>query len=116
MSHRPSWLEVTRPASSLDGKGLESLGAGEREAIALAAEVGPETLLLMDETRGRREAKRRQIRCMGTLGILDAAAARGLLDLPSAIERLLETTFYVTPDLWRVLLENDARRRGALPK
>lgn len=47
MSQRPSWLSVVRPSTSFEGKGLEGLGAGEREAIALAEELGPETLLLM---------------------------------------------------------------------
>lgn len=52
---------------------------------------------------------------MGTLGILEIAAARGLIDLPAAIERLLQTTFYVTPSLLKTLLENDASRKRSTP-
>ena len=116
MSQSPSWLRLENPASPLEGEGLESLGAGEREAIALALELGPNTYLLIDEARGRREANHCQIRFIGTLGILDKAAARGLIDLPSTIERLLQTTFYVTPDLLKTLLENDALRKQSEPR
>jgi hypothetical protein len=48
---------------------------------------------------------------MGTLGVLDKAATLHLIDLPSAIERLLQTNFYVTPVLLKSILENDANRK-----
>jgi hypothetical protein len=42
---------------------------------------------------------------------LDLAAARGRIDLPRAIESLLQTTFYVTPVLLKNLLDRDAERK-----
>ena len=116
MSQSPSWLGFSSLASPLEGEGLDSLGAGEREAIGLALELGPDTYLLIDEARGRREANRRQVRYIGTLGVIDRAAARGFVDLPSVLERLLQTSFYVTPDLLKTLLENDARRKQSDPE
>ena len=110
MLQPPSWLLV-QMASPLDDKELEKLGAGEREAIILALADPSGALLLIDEGRGRRQADQRQIRFMGTLGVLDNAAANGLIDLPSAIKRLVQTNFYVTPNLLRTLLENDAGRK-----
>ena len=49
--------------------------------------------------------------------LLDKAAG-GLIDLPSALERSLQTNFYVTPNLLKALLENDVRRKrpGQTPK
>ena len=111
ISQRPSWLRMEKSsAPPADGR-LHQLGEGEREAIALAVSHGPDTLLLMDDGKGRREAERHKLRFMGTLGILDQAASKGLIDLPSTIERLVQTNFYVTPNLLKTLLENDARRK-----
>ncbi|SRR6266542_3501103 len=103
MSQPPSWLRIEK-ASPLYDEELEKLGAGEREAITIALDHPSDALLLIDEGKGRRQAEQRQIRFMGTLGVLDKAAARGLIDLPCAIERLLQTNFYVTPSLLKTLL------------
>jgi predicted nucleic acid-binding protein len=48
------------------------------------------------------------LRVFGTLGILDAAALRGLVELPAAIGMLKQTTFHAKPDLLDSLL----RRHG----
>ena len=45
------------------------LDEGEYEALALAEEVGAD-LLLIDDRQGRREAKLRNLRVIGTLGVL----------------------------------------------
>jgi hypothetical protein len=102
---------IQKPLGTPADERLEKLGAGEREAIALAMMYFPDVLLLVDETKGRDEARHRQIRFMGTLGVLDKAAARGLLHLPSMLERLLQTTFYVSPTLLKELLADDDRRK-----
>jgi len=111
MSSPPSWLHQENVDSPLNDEELDKLGAGEREAITIALPHPSDTLLLIDEGKGRRQAEQRQIRFMGTLGVLDKAAAKGLIDLPSAIERLLHTNFHVTPSLLKSLLENDANRK-----
>ncbi len=85
----PEWVEV-REAASPD-PGLK-LGAGEREAIALAEELGAD-LLLIDDAKARREARRRGLPVTGTLAVLVAAAEHGLVDLPTAIAALRQTTF-----------------------
>ena len=51
------------------------------------------------------------IRTTGTLGILDAAAASGLLDLRSALQTLRATNFYVSSGILSRLLEKDVLRR-----
>jgi predicted nucleic acid-binding protein len=72
---------------------LAFLGLGEQEAIQLAEEQHAD-LLLMDERRGRLEAKRCGLRTTGTLGVLLSAGELGLIDAATAYRRLLsETTF-----------------------
>jgi len=59
----------------------------------------------------RKEAARHQLHFIGTLGILRRAAQLDLIDLPSTLARLQQTTFYASSDLIRSLLEEDAQRR-----
>src|ERR1700730_15223932 len=56
MSRPPSWLRLEK-ASTLEDDELEKLGAGEREAIAISLAHQSDVLLLIDEDRGRRQAK-----------------------------------------------------------
>ena len=79
--------------------GLLHLDPGERAAITLA-QSNPDRLLLIDDLAGRIEATRRRIRTTGTLGVLRAAALRELVDLPTALARLLETNFRVSMSSW----------------
>lgn len=108
----PEWIKIVGIHETAD-QALNELGAGEREAIILAQDQGTEVLLLMDEIRGRSEAGRRGIVTTGTLGVLDAAAEAGLIDLPTSISRLRRTTFYATPSLFKRLLDRDAARQKA---
>lgn len=57
LSARPEWLHVQAPRQALSSL-RDILGAGEREAIALAEELSADALL-MDDRDGRREAERR---------------------------------------------------------
>jgi predicted nucleic acid-binding protein len=110
ISQRPAWLEVREPRVTLDARRFPRLGAGEREAIALARELQA-SLLLIDDADGRAEAERHALTATGTLGILEAAAIRGLIDLPDALTRLQATTFRARPELFQDLLERDAARK-----
>lgn len=96
VSAPPEWMEVRR-LPSLDAE-LAGLDPGEREAIALACQIQP-SLLLLDEARARKAAIQRGLRVVGTLGLLDRAAARGLIDLGDALNRLRRTTFRASPKL-----------------
>lgn len=93
----PKWLEVRSPVTSPDRE-LAQLDPGERDAILLAEELRADQIIV-DETRGRREAKRRRIPFTGTLGVLAAAADQGLLDLRKAVDRLRQTNFHVSPEI-----------------
>jgi uncharacterized protein len=62
------WLEV-RTVSPTGANIAPELDAGEREAIALALEMGIERILL-DEREARQVAQQLNLKVMGTLGIL----------------------------------------------
>lgn len=78
----PVWFGVQQPQQTLHARQFPKLDAGEREAIPLAQELHA-SALLMDDADGREEAERRAIQVTGTLGILETAAIRGLIELPS---------------------------------
>lgn len=88
-------VEIKQPANALLVRALSAdLGAGEAEAISLAAEV-PGSLLVMDDGEGRRMARALGLPVTGTAGILVEAKVRGLLP---AIAPLLDQL--VTEGLW----------------
>jgi len=94
----PSWVEVRHVAPDVVAAITDDLDLGERSAIALAETVHAD-LLLIDEAAGRAEAKRRQLRVTGTLGVLRAGAEQGLVKVPDLLERLRTTSFYLDETL-----------------
>jgi predicted nucleic acid-binding protein len=94
VSSLPAWASV-RTATSVATE-LRSLDDGEAEAIALAVETGAEVVLL-DERKGRRAAREQGLTVAGTIGVLDAAAARGMIQLADAVEALMHTSFRISP-------------------
>jgi len=107
----PPWLSV-RPVSAEADPTLAALDLGERAAIALAAETGAD-VILMDDRAGVAAARARGFRVIGTLGVLQRGARRGLLDLAAAFTRLKATNFHVRQELLDALLAEDRRQGGA---
>ena len=111
-SRPPSWLEIVPHGSVVSNRlGLELLGEGEREAIVLALERRAD-LLVMDDREGVEEARRLGLTVTGTLGVLERAGERNLLDLPAVIKRLQSTNFRASPEVMRAALERYPRRKG----
>jgi predicted nucleic acid-binding protein len=100
---RPDWLEVSE-VSAREDPSLQALDKGERAAIMLARAVGAD-LILVDDRRGAAVARKNGIEVTGTLGILDLAARRGMVDLADAIARLRKTNFRVREKLFDALLQ-----------
>jgi predicted nucleic acid-binding protein len=99
----PQWLKVQEvaPQTSLE---LDRLHAGEREVILLASQIKAE-LLIMDEKAAREAAIKRGFRVTGLIGLLDEAAALGMLDLLKTVEKLRLTSFRASPYLLKTLLD-----------
>ena len=87
----PSWIHEQSPAMLLADLDLD---LGETEAISLAKEHAG-SLLIIDEVKGRGVATQQGIRIVGTLGMLEEADRRGLLDFEAAISKLRSTNFRV---------------------
>jgi predicted nucleic acid-binding protein len=64
----------------------------------------------MDDKDGRKAAHNRGLVTIGTLGILDKAAERGLINLEDAINKLRETNFREPKEIVEAMLEEDAKR------
>jgi predicted nucleic acid-binding protein len=100
----PSWVSVVPVALEAVETITDDLDLGERSAIALATTLSAD-LLLIDEAAGRAEARRRNLRVTGTLGVLRAGAERGLVNVPALIGRLKTTSFYVDDALVNAIFQ-----------
>jgi len=75
----PVWMHILQVKNKKYQQLLEAtLDIGESSAIALAIEM-KDALLIIDETKGRKEAKRLGLRITGTLGVLLKAKQRGFV-------------------------------------
>ena len=106
----PVWLEV-RTASPAFIAQVKKLGAGEREAIALAIELQANAVLI-DERKGTKEARKNNLLVLGTLAILERAGEKEYLDFPTALTQLRQTNFrFPPPDVIQQMLDRDTLRK-----
>jgi predicted nucleic acid-binding protein len=64
----------------------------------------------MDDRAGVAVAQQQGFTVTGTLGVLDLAAQRGLVDLADAFARLRATTFRYPPEIMDALLAQQRER------
>jgi len=96
----PDFIEIEDAEDKKYQQILENiLDAGEASAIALALEKD-DCLLIMDESKGRREAKQLKIKLTGTVGILIFAKEKGLIQsVTEIIEQIRRTDFRISETL-----------------
>ena len=94
-SNPPSWVEVRSATQRIEDQDISTT---DREAIAPARELSA-SFLLMDDSHARRSAARLGVKTMGTLGLLEAAAARGMISLRPALEKLRATSCFLADEL-----------------
>src|SRR5208282_1303598 len=99
-SSPPEWLTVQDPTHT----GAWKLGRGETAAISLALELKADRALI-DDRDGSRQATRSGLKVVGTLGILEEAAKRGLIDIEQKTKELKETNFRASEKLYQTVLE-----------
>ncbi len=109
----PAWCSIQRPQGPVD-PALADLGDGEREAILLCQELGADALLT-DDTEAYDAGRAKGIAVVRTLALLERAALQGLLDLPTAIARLQETTFYAPAHVMNAMLARYATQHPPRP-
>ncbi|WP_119068763.1 DUF3368 domain-containing protein [Rubrobacter indicoceani] len=102
-----AWVEVREPEAGIlrTVEGEMTEGRGEKEAIALALTLG--VLVVLDDKRARRHARRMGLRLTGTLGVLLRLHRLGLAtrSLEEDLRLLEEADMRITPDLKRRILE-----------
>jgi len=84
---------------------------GEAAAIELALSLHAD-LPLIDDRAGVSFAKQKGLRVTGTLGVLDLAASRGLIDFKEAIARLRSPSFRLPEAILTALIEKHDSGNG----
>ena len=103
----PEWVEIRAASRPIEAG---NLSVADREAIALATELRA-SVLLMDDQHARRCATGFGVVTMGTVGLLEVAAARDLVSLPIVLEKLRSTSCFLTEELIENALQRDTARR-----
>jgi predicted nucleic acid-binding protein len=107
ISRAKPWLEVQSVTNVLPIHGLHP---GESESLQLALRTQAAGVL-MDDLDGRKAARSLGLTVIGTVGLLERAAEKGLIDLPEAVAKLRQTNFFISPGLLDAALERDRLRR-----
>ena len=104
----PEYIRIENAKNLTYQKILTScVDAGEASAIALALEK-KDCLLIIDDNKGRREAKQLGLNFTGTLGVLIAAKNKGhIKSLKNLIDDIKKTDFRIRDSLLK-----DAIRRA----
>ena len=109
IAQTPDWLKIQSVSLQPDAE-LETLDVGEQSAILLIEQLKAD-LLIVDEMVGRRIARSRGLRVIGTLGILEEAGRLGWIDLSMVLGQLQQTTFRVSEQLIQQILERYRSQR-----
>jgi uncharacterized protein len=82
----------------------DTLGVGERAAIALALSVNAD-LVILDDQQGRRVALEQGLKITGTIGVLVEARSRGLIhSLRTELDHLIEAGIWINEVFYHRLL------------
>ncbi len=100
----PHWLEIAPNPSNIP-EVTQTLHSGEQAAIALALDCHA-NLLIIDEKAARQIAQRLGIQITGVIGILKIAAKRQLIEPSEVVQKLRQTNFRMSNQLFRQLLDS----------
>jgi predicted nucleic acid-binding protein len=102
----PNWITIQEVIAKERYKKLaEELGKGEASSIALALEF-EESLLIIDERKGRKIAEDLGIDTIGSLGILIKAKERGVInEVREMLELIDRTDFRISQSVREAVLK-----------
>ena len=106
----PDWVIILDVKDKVKQADIESrLDKGESSSIALAIEI-PDSILIIDEIKGRNIAKSFNIKIIGTVGVLLLASDKGLIeDVISVILKLVNKGFRLSDKLLDKIIEKYGR-------
>lgn len=88
----PDWIKIQEITNVNQYLQLtESLGKGEASSISLALEI-ENSLLIIDEKKGRKIAEELNIEIIGSLGVLIKAKEKGVIQSVKEILNLIDKT------------------------
>lgn len=104
----PAWIKIESVKDKKYQKFIETqLDSGESSAIALAAEK-KDSLLIIDDLKARKFAKRLGLRYSGTLGIINKAKEIGIIDrIGPLLDELKTTDFRIAESVIDKLLKRN---------
>jgi predicted nucleic acid-binding protein len=102
----PSWVTVIAP-KSIPAR-FAVLDFGERQALALAKEIGAD-LILLDDKVARKVASHESMKVKGTLGVIAEAAKAHLLNFNETIEELQKTSMHLDQEVINEIMQEFKR-------
>ncbi len=103
----PEWIRVKEVQNKTQQNALNLiLDAGEASSIALSLETD-NSLLIIDERKGRRIAQELGLKIVGTLGVILRAKEKGLVDsIEVVLEKMENADFRISPELKTKILSS----------
>lgn len=103
----PDWLKVRQIKNRSMNDALNlNLDKGEASSIALCLETS-NSILIIDEKKGRRIAQDLGVKIVGTLGVILKAKERGFIDsIEKILEKLENANFRISPALKAKILDH----------
>jgi predicted nucleic acid-binding protein len=101
----PEWMLIENPKDKINQIILEAtLDKGEASAIALAMEQ-TDCLLIIDELKGRKLAKKLGLNITGTLGLIIEAKNSGhISSVQPVLQKIKQTNFRISEELKKAIL------------
>lgn len=96
----PHWIEIENASDSYWQQLLElQVDAGEASAIALALEMA-DSILILDDWKGRKVAERLGLSVTGTFGVIIKAKNSGIIpSIKPILDKMRETNFRISEEL-----------------
>ena len=87
------------------------LDPGEAFAISLARELRADAVLI-DEKKGRSVVESEGLKPLGTVTVLQLAAAKKMIELEPTLRALQQTNFRISPKLVQAIIDADRKRKS----